>query len=956
MKQEEGQDFSVTADVNFAVVNVEHELPILGLNDCVNLGLIKRVSSICLNFKDKDDVLTGYKTAFEGLGQFPSTHHIQLKEGAIPQIRQSRRVPYSLQEKLKEKLDQLEETGVIRKVDKPTAWVNPLVIVEKPDKSLRICIDPMPLNKVVMREHFLMPHPDDILVTLSGYKYFTVLDLKDGFFQIVLDEESRELCTVSTPFGRYQFCRFPFGICSGPELCQKNNYKCFGNLKGVNIVHDDIIVGGTTSEEHDENLKRVLDTALKLGIKFNPNKMQFKKSEVKYLGHIVSAAGIQPDPDYVKAIVEMDPPTDKKGVMRLLGMLKYLSRFIPNLAKITAPLRYLTRKDVDFLWTVEHEDALKIIKTLISSEPVLVYFDSRRPLEIQTDASQDGLGCCLLQSGQPVAFMSRSMTDTEKRYSQIEKETLAIVFAVEKFHRFIYGYKVTVQTDHKPLVNIFQQDLHVVPGRLQKMRLRCLNYDLEVKYLPGSSQLIADTLSRAALKCTGMTVSSEFQVHSLTSSLPMTEEKKKLFQRYTEEDQETAIVKRNDTGMTVSSEFQVHSLTSSLPMTEEKKKLFQRYTEEDQETAIVKRYCKEVWPERKQDTPEIVRHYWNQRHMVSEEDGLLFLNHKLIVPRQLRQDMLQRIHIAHGGIEKCKARARQILYWPRMATDIESFVARCRICERFSRSNAKETLMPYPIPTRPWERIGCDIFSYGGNVYLVMMDAYSNWLELVKMPCKSATSVISACKDIFSRFGPPDIMVADNVPYNSAQMREFAREWNFEIVTRSPGYAQSKVQYDNKDLKMALLELRNMPVKHLGYSPAQLMFQRRCKTTIPVTEELLKPTLNDGVQDRLNTRQQLQKKYYDRSAKDLRVVRNNERVVFRNEGRWEQGKIVNQGPTPRSYWVEGDNGATLRRNRRHLKPSLTQQNNSQSVPRQDEPVQLRPRREIKLPSRFQNTI
>lgn len=565
-----------------------------------------------------------------------------------------------------------------------------------------------------------------------------------------------------------------------------------------------------------------------------------------------------------------------------------------------------------------------MIKDIISSEQVLAYFDSTKSIEIQTDASQDGLGSCLLQGGQPIAFMSRSLTDTEKRYSQLEKEMLAIVFAVEKFHRFIYGYKVEVRTDHKPLVSIFQHDLQKVPGRLQKMRMRCLSYDLDVTYLPGSNQFIADTLSRSALKGTGTSRSTEFQVHKLTTSLPMTEEKRKIFVKY---------------------------------------------VEEDEETALVKRYCINGWPERKNETPEVVRHYWNLRNTISEEDGLLFLSHKLIVPKQLKKDMLQRIHTAHGGMEKCKARARQILYWPRMATDIENFVARCRTCEKYSRNNAKETLMPLPVPTRPWERIGCDIFSYGGKIFLVMMDAYSNWLEVIKIQDKSSTSVISACKEVFSRFGSPDIMIADNVPYNSAQMKDFAREWNFEIVTRSPNYAQSnglaekavgmakevmrKTDNENKDFRMALLELRNMPVKHLGYSPSQLMFQRICKTTIPVSKELLKPSLNEDVQNRLLARQQIQKRNFDKSAKDLRNLDNGEKVIYRGDRKWDHGKIIDNGPTPRSYWVEGDSGNIFRRNRRHLKPSPKSDTNPDNIqPVEEQPKLQRPQREIRKPARF----
>lgn len=258
-----------------------------------------------------------------------------------------------------------------------------------------------------------------------------------------------------------------------------------------------MIIAASTETEHDEILQRVMTRANEANVKFNKEKLQYKVNSVKYMGHVITSEGVKVDSAKVKAIVDMPLPTDRASLQRMLGMVKYLSQYIPGEATTTAPLRQLLRKDSVWQWQHEHGEAVKTLKNALITAPVLKYFDPKKSVVIQADASKDGLGACLIQDGHPISYASRALTDTEKNYAQIEKELLAIVFSVKRFHQYVYGVKVDVQSDHKPLETILRKPLGTAPSRLQRMLLQLQRYDLNVIYTPGKELLIADTLSRA---------------------------------------------------------------------------------------------------------------------------------------------------------------------------------------------------------------------------------------------------------------------------------------------------------------------------------------------------------------------------------------------------------------------------------------------------------------------------
>lgn len=889
-----------THKIDFYVVDMK-ATPLFGFTAIMQIGLIQNIDCTGVDkaiFANKNVVQQRYKDLFEGLGEYPKEYKISVRSDVTPSIQPARCVPLAIHDKLKSKLDEMELQGIIQKVNKPTDWVNSLVIVVKKNGDLRLCIDPVRLNSAIKREHYPIPTADNIAARLSGMKYFTVMDMKDGYLQVKLSQASSDLTTFNTPFGRYKFCRLAFGLSSAPEVYMRMNNEIFGDLPGIGIYFDDIIISGSTLLEHDRNLLNVLERARQNNIKFNINKMQFRQSTVKYMGQVFSQKGISPDQNFVQAVTESKVPENKTELLRVLGMAKYLAKFIPNMSKLTAPLRELTRENVPWTWSTIHENSLKNLKQAIVQAPVLKYFNPNEEVIIQCDASKDGLGACILQNEHPVIFASRSMTKSEQLYAQIEKELLAITFAVEKFHYFIYGRHAIVQSDHKPLESIFKKDLCNAPARLQRLMLKLLNYNVKIKYTPGSKLLIADFLSRASLSNTN---------NVLVPGVGNTDKQV------------------------------VHDLATRIPMSETRKVEFREATANDGILSKLINYVTNGWPARHQVQAEL-KHYYNFKKNIRVIDGLIFFDKKIVVPSVLRTYMLQLIHEGHLGINKCKRRARQCLYWKGISVDIEKYVSNCPTCIKFSNLNVKEPLKQHDLPKRAWQRVATDIFTFSGRDYLVVIDSYSNWIEMSQLQSKDATHIIYVLKSIFSRFGIPEVLQADNNPFNSEKFLIFAKDWDFQCIFSSPKYPQSnglaekgvnicknmlkKCIETKTDINIALLNYRNTELADIKYSPAQLLLNKSIKTKLPCNTNILKPSINSKAVEYRIVKRKRQKLYYDKNSKSLSKLCPGNSVVYYdvNKRSWYPASVISVCKEPRSYIIQTKSGSTLRRNRKFLKP------------------------------------
>ena len=475
-------------------------MPLLGYSASKQMELITvddknfdRIAAVSLENK--------YSDLFDGqLGQLGTPHHLKVNENMHPVVMPSRRIPIAVRPKLKAELSKMQKLGVITPVDEPTPWVSQLVMTLKRSGALRVCVDPRELNKALLCEHYTLPILDETLHEKRDSRVFSLADLSSGYWHISLDKESSLLTTFQTPFGRYRWCRLPFGTSVSAEIFQKKLLDSIEGLPGVTFIADDVLIHGKTVEDHDRCLELFLKRCQETEIKLNKSKLQLRLDKIVFMGHLISKDGLKSDPDKVKAITNMKPPTSLQELRRYLGMVNYLAKFLPNLSDILQPLHMLTKRDVTWTWSESQESAFQSVKQLITNTPVLAYYDPNKELVLENDASEYGLGSALFQCGKPIAFASRSLTDTERHYAQIEKEMLAVTFGLEKFHHYTYGRETIVITDHKPLESMVLKSLCKAPKRLQSLLLRANQYNFSLVYRPGKSIPVADTLSRSPLQ------------------------------------------------------------------------------------------------------------------------------------------------------------------------------------------------------------------------------------------------------------------------------------------------------------------------------------------------------------------------------------------------------------------------------------------------------------------------
>ena len=437
------------------------------------------------------------------------------------------------------------------------------------------------------------------------------------FFQrfpegVELDDDSSRLTTFNSPFGRFCWRRLPFGLCSVPEEFQQRLNHALEGLKGVLTIHNDILDFGEGSTEevaladHDNNFHSLMHRCREKNIKLNWDKVKLRRKEVPFMGHVISEEGLRANPNKIKAVLEIPTPTDVASVRRFIGFTNYLSKFLPRLSDALEPLRKLTLSDVEWLWSDVHDDAVRQVKLLVSNAPVLKYFDSTESLTLQCDESDKGLGAVLLQKGQPIAYASRALTDAETRYAQIEKELLAVVYGLEKFHTYTYAREVTVKSDHKPLEVIFKKPLHRASKRLQRMLMRTQMYNINLGYRKGSTMQLADTLSRAYLPYDGsQEVASEIESVNMTQYIRLRQ--------------------------STLQEIKVH-------------------TQKDESLPELIRVIEDGWPETKGELSHLVLPFFDIRDELSGYNGVVIRGKRVVFPMSLRRDMLRCLHLPIVGL------------------------------------------------------------------------------------------------------------------------------------------------------------------------------------------------------------------------------------------------------------------------------------------------------------------
>ena len=742
------------------------------------------------------------------------------------------------------------------------------------------------------RENFPLPTTDQLLAQLDGATVFSKLDCNKGFHQIPLAEESQELTTFIPPFGRFCYTRLPFGISSGPEIFYREMTHILAGVPGVIVDIDDVLIGGKGDQEHDDRLRQVLDRMKKAGVTLN-EKCELSTKKVKFLGHIITPEGISIDPEKVQAVAEMPTPTDVPSLRRLLGMVNHVGKFAPNLAEVTKPLRDLLKKETDWTWDQPQEQAFQKVKQLLSSAPILQHYSPKKKTKVSADASSFGMGGVLLQKDaegwKPVQYASRSFTETEQRYAQVEKEALAMTWCCEKFKDYLLGLpSFLIETDHKPLLALMKtKPLDELTPRIQRFRMRMMRFSYELEHVAGKHLATADTLSRAP------------------GSKPGKEDREKEAETHA----------------------YVRSVLDSIPAYASDVRLEEVRKEQrnDRECSNIISFCQEDhWPESaKRDFPQ----YYAERHSFTVEGGLLLMSNRLVIPQKLRKEMLNRIHQGHQGIVKCRALARSCIWWPGLSKDIGTLVEQCSICE-MHRSVPPEPLNPTPTPEFAWQRVGSDLFDWQGENYLLLVDYYSRWIEVAHLTKITSAAVIRSCKTIFARFGIPEFVYTDNgTQFSSNEFAKFSDYWGFKHDSSSPhhqsgnGEAERAVQTIKNLLKkeedpyLALLNYRSTPLES-GKSPAELMLNRKIRNRIPLFRREKK---DQTFRKRDKQAKMRQKRNFDQRhrVKKLPSLKPGQPVWIKTPKTTEAIVL----PTPassRSVNVKTETGVT-RRNRSHLR-------------------------------------
>ena len=881
----------------------------------------------------KAEIIGKYASNFDGLGCLPGEYKIEVDSDVHPIQDSPRRVPLALKNRIQDRINELEKLNIIEKVEGHSDWISSAVYVDRKNK-IRVTLDPKALNKAILRPRYQMPTIEEVLPQLKEAKVFSILDAKDGFFQIKLHEESQKLTTFWGPNGtKYMYLRCPQGISSAPEEYQRRQVDALNGLAGCHVIADDIIVfgSGSTYEEalvdHDRNFMALMQRAQEVNLKFNKSKLQFRLTEVPYMGHLLTDQGVKPDPLKVEAITNMPRPNDAKGVLRLLGSVNYLSKFLPNLSAVVAPIRKLTYKDVPFHWESQQEEAFKTVLNLISDTPVLRYYNTDDEITIENDCSSTGIGCCLKQNGQPISFASKSLTPTEQNYAQIEKEMLAIVFGCERFNQYIYGRDViNVETDHKPLVSIMKKSLLAAPKRLQRMMLRLDKYNLNVGYKKGTEMFISDMLSRASLpnKRKEGDIISEHQIFQL-------KHEEEVFQALENTDQLEYL------DLSGPSQAQIRKTTLS-----------------DPELQCLASTILLGWPETKQELPDSIRLFWPFRDELVVHNGIIYKGMRVFVPNSLRKEMIKKSHSSHLGRDRSIRRAKDVLFWPGMYTDIANAVDSCETCAEFASKQQKEPMMSHPVPELPFEIVSQDLFTLHHKNYLITVDHYSDYFLVDELKDDTtAETIIEHTKSHFAEHGIPETVITDNGPqFTSQEFQTFSRKWEFKHVTSSPMHPQSngkaevtvkiakslikKAIRDNKDYKHSLLEWRNAPCPD-GYSPSQKLFSRRTRTTMPTAKGNFRPKVIEGIPEIIKRRKQHSKEYYDKSAKakpNLEIGDHVRLQPAQPKQPWSAGAIAAK-VGPRSIVVQTENGRLYRRNTKWVKKDnsvRTTSNHTNDIP------------------------
>ena len=802
-----------------------------------------------------------------------------LVENAKPVFRPKRPVPYAALPIVEAELDRLEREGVIQHVNY-SEWAAPIVVVKKPNGKVRICADySTGLNEALSMHQYPLPVPEDLFARLNGGAHFAKLDLSDAYLQIEVDDMSKELLTINTHRGLYQYNRLPFGVKSAPAIFQQIMDTMLAGLPGVAAYLDDIIIKGSTKQELFTRVQDVLSRISDYGFTLRADKCNFCMESVKYLGFIIDQYGRRPDPSNIDAIKHMPPPDNVSKLRSFLGLVSHYSAFVPEMHQLRGPLNELLVKDHHWTWSLECQNAFDTLKTILCSDLLLTHFNPELEIVVAADASDYGIGAVISHifpngSEKAVAHASRSITKAERNYGQIEKEALAIVFAVKRFHKMLYGRRFTLLTDHKPLLAIFGSKKGIpiyTANRLQRWATILLGYDFNIKYRSTDKIGQADALSRL--------ISTQH--------------------REPEDIVVAQILVEPEINQVVA------DACSTLPVTFD---MVRKATRTDPTLQQAINYHRSGWP--KKVTSSELQQLHQRRGALSIVNDCLLFSDRIVIPTILQNRVLRQFHTGHPGMNRMKAMARSYVYWPHMDSHIERLSKNCTRCALASKQPIKTELQSWPLTTEPWSRVHVDFAGpIDGQHFLIVVDSHSKWPEVITMPRTSTDATISALRKIFYRFGVPHTLVSDNgSQFTSSQFADFCHRNAIAHIRSPPYHPQSNGQAERfvDTFKRALQKMKgegtlaeNIDKFLLMYrtttnsqtpnavSPAEILFKRK----IRVPHDVIKPQKNQ----KLSRNTQMEQQFNRRHRASRRIFHIGQKVLVRdyrlNHPKWTTGNI-----------------------------------------------------------------
>nr|XP_047146105.1 uncharacterized protein K02A2.6-like [Hydra vulgaris] len=602
--------------------------------------------------------------------------NILLKNGVQPTYFESRPLPIHITPLVVDKLNGMIQQGLLQRVPPGgSRWASPLVVVRKTDGDLRICADyKIGVNQKICSDSYPIPNIETVFHKMAGMKYFAKIDLKGAYHQIEMDKEALELTTVNTPIGLLRWTYLPFGIKTASAIFQRAIESVVGDIiPNMIIFQDDICVGFELSEK-----------------------------------------GVTADSNLVSKILGISPPNNKKELESFIGLINFYSRHIDKYAEIFLPLNNLRKKGVTFEWRKEHQQAFELLKRNLCEEPVVKVYDINQDLELTTDASKKAISGILSQNGHPVLHLLRTLSDAEIRYSNIQREALAIVWSAHRARHFLLGRKFKLISDHRPLEFIFDSNKElpkVTSARILRWAIQMMAFDYEISYKKRENIPHADALSRL-------------------SFLPQNGEK----------DQETFI----------------HLVESDIENLEQ----IIKETENDRVLMDIKtRIRKNNWSR----CSVTERPYKSIRNKLTIEKGIVCNGDLIVPPKTMRKIFIKSIHDdIHCGIMQTRCRVKLEAWWPGYCQDVEEYVKNCEKCAEINMKKER-TLHTWPSENKPWCRVHMDDAHVQGiGLFLNLVDSFSGWPEVIKVNNREATTVKAVLQSVFSRNGVPEVLVSDN--------------------------------------------------------------------------------------------------------------------------------------------------------------------------------------------------